>query len=129
MLIQNQYRWYINQKKNNGNVAPSSSSSSTATAAASAGGCKLRKPRPSQCNNPRYRTMCTRKPKVPGSVRHRSAAAAAAAWLSPFNNPSYHHLSPLVTGGMSSHSMTPSRFICFEEHLIESYDNKQILFE
>ncbi|CAH8837746.1 unnamed protein product [Trichobilharzia szidati] len=147
LLIQNQYRWYINHKKNNGNVTASSSSSTAAAATASG---KLRKPRPSQCNNPRYRTMCTRKPKVttntdvnigvrlrkplltvPGSVRHRSAAA----WLSPFNKPSYHHLSPLVTGGggggtMGSHSMTPSRFICFEEHLIESYDNKQqILFE
>ncbi|CAH8517342.1 unnamed protein product [Schistosoma rodhaini] len=51
VLIQNQYRWYVNQKKN-GNSGGISA------------GPKLRKPRSSQCNNPRYRSVCTRKPKV-----------------------------------------------------------------
>ncbi|CAI2726913.1 unnamed protein product [Schistosoma spindalis] len=120
LLIQNQYRWYVNQKKNGNSGGVSA-------------GPKLRKPRSSQCNNPRYRSVCARKPKVnnntggdvnigvrlrkpivsiSGCIRHRSATR-----LSPFNNTPYI---PLI----NSHHVNPSsRFICFEEHLIESYDN------
>ncbi|CAH8499191.1 unnamed protein product [Schistosoma mattheei] len=51
LLIQNRYRWYVNRKKNGNSGGVSA-------------GPKLRKPRSSQCNNPRYRSVCTRKPKV-----------------------------------------------------------------
>ncbi|VDO64803.1 unnamed protein product [Schistosoma margrebowiei] len=112
LLIQNQYRWYVNRKKNGNSGGVSA-------------GPKLRKPRSSQCNNPRYRSVCTRKPKVnnntggeiSGCIRHRSATR-----LSSFNNTPYI---PLIN---SHHVNPPSRFICFEEHLIESYDNHQQRF-
>uniref|UniRef100_A0A095AF78 Calmodulin-binding transcription activator 2 n=1 Tax=Schistosoma haematobium TaxID=6185 RepID=A0A095AF78_SCHHA len=107
LLIQNRYRWYVDRKKNSNSAGVSA-------------GHKLRKPRSSQCNNPRYRSVCTRKPKVnnntggeiSGCIRHRSATR-----LSSFNNTPYI---PLIN---SHHVNSPSRFICFEEHLIESYDN------
>ncbi|KAK4469676.1 hypothetical protein MN116_007204, partial [Schistosoma mekongi] len=123
LLIQNQYRWYVNQKKS-GN--------------AMSAGPKVRKPKPGQFSTSRYRT-CTRKQKVnnstnteinvgvrlrkpvvsfSGRIRHRSATR-----FSPFNN---NNNTPCISL-INSHNINhlPSRFICFEERSIESIDNHQ----
>ncbi|KAH8861265.1 Calmodulin-binding transcription activator 2 [Schistosoma japonicum] len=110
LLIQNQYRWYVNQKKNGNGISA---------------GPKLRKPRPSQFSTSRYR-ICTRKQKVnnsayteiSGCIRHRSATR-----FSPFNN---NNNTPCISL-INSHNINhlPSRFICFEERSIESFDNHQ----